>query len=178
LSANENRSRGARTPELAAFWAILVLGTAADQLSKIAAWRYLAGREGPYVVIPGVLEFTLRTNRGGPFSLLSDRPMLLTAFSVVALILIVGFVHLGRGITRWQVAALGLVGAGAVGNLVDRFFFGEVRDFVDLVCIKWPIDWAVFNLADVFITVGAAILVVAVLFQRERPAAAPQGRRS
>jgi signal peptidase II len=167
LSAKESRSRGASRVELAAFWAILVLGAAADQITKALAWRMLADRVEPCVVITGVLEFTLQTNRGGPFGLMSGQPMLLAAFSLVAMLAIVGFVHLGRGMTRWQVAALGFVGAGAVGNLIDRFVFGVVRDFIDLVCIQWPVDWAVFNLADVFITVGAAVLIVAVLFQRE-----------
>ena len=63
---------------------------------------------------------------------------------------------------------LGMVLAGALGNLYDRIFLGGVRDFINFHFITWP----AFNVADVCISVGCCLLVLMMLFERRRTEAA------
>ncbi len=65
------------------------------------------------------------------------------------------------GKKRPSVFALGLIAGGALGNLADRLRFGNVVDFLDFYI--GPYHWPAFNVADVAVTVGAALLLVAVL---------------
>ena len=62
----------------------------------------------------------------------------------------------------WVAAAIGLVIGGAIGNVIDRFRYGAVEDFLDFHAFGY--HWPAFNVADIAITVGAAILVLDSLF--------------
>ena len=56
--------------------------------------------------------------------------------------------------------------SGAIGNFIDRIFRGEVVDMFDFVIFGW--DFAVFNVADIFLTVGVGLLAIDVLFFSEK----------
>ena len=166
-----------RVKSHALFWAALSGGVAADLLSKHFVFRWL--RELPDNVCdvwPGVFRLSLRMNTGGPFSLLRGHRHLLLTLAVIALGVVV-YLYLGaarRGASLCLVS-LALVAAGAVGNnLVDRFVFGYVRDFLDVRLINYP----VFNVADILITVGAGLLIIDLLRGRKplatEPARAPE----
>ena len=68
--------------------------------------------------------------------------------------------------TAWPVVlSLGLVVGGAIGNLIDRVLIGSVTDFLDFALISFP----VFNIADMALVTGTALLVLLMLFAPEEP---------
>jgi len=138
---------------------LLVAGlVAADLATKALAQKHLGGVSGrSLVVIPGVLSFTYRENSGGPFSLLagSQWSWVLGPLAALATVAVVWWLLSSAGRSRFELAACAAIVAGALGNLIDRFRFQAVRDFINLTCIHWP----VFNLADAFICIGVALLL-------------------
>ena len=132
-----------------------------DQLVK--AWVVadikprLESGEGPIVLLGGLVKFTYLENTGAAFSMGSGYTWI---FSTVAVIVAIVIVRTSRrlGSTAWAVALGGLLG-GLLGNLTDRLTrppspgMGYVVDFISLP------NFAVFNIADMFIT-GSAVLMV------------------
>lgn len=107
-------------------------------------------------------------------------PGLLTAFTVVAVVGIALYLLIPRHPSLWVSLPLAMILGGAVGNLWDRFAFGEVRDFIDVwprfFASGWLHHWPTFNLADSAIVAGVATLIFHALFlakKEERAAAAP-----
>jgi signal peptidase II len=118
---------------------------------------------GPLDFIPVVGEafrISFVLNTGAAFGLLPGYQPIFIATSLVVLIVVGAYWRRARP-TAWPVViALGLVAGGAVGNLIDRAFVGRVTDFLDAAIIDFP----VFNVADMAIIGGTAILVVWLLF--------------
>ena len=81
-------------------------------------------------------------------------------------------VWMWRETAKADLAALGLVLGGALGNIIDRIRFGYVVDYADLHFGEWR-PFLVFNVADAAITVGVVILLLRALLVRDKPAAAP-----
>lgn len=121
-----------------------------DQLTKFISTRHLFVNQS-YPVIKNVFHLTLVHNRGAAFGVLKNQVPFFIAASVFAVALIFFTLKDSRGKKLFR-ASLGLILAGALGNLVDRLFFGYVIDFLDFRV------WPVFNIADSAITVGAALL--------------------
>ena len=147
------------------FTLLILLGLAVDLVSKWLAFRALDPTE-EYPVIPGVLVLEHAENHGAAFSMLAGHSVLLIAITSVA---IAGIIWLYASTYKkahpLAVAAMGLLLIGAIGNLVDRILFGYVRDFIDFVP---PIPiigrWAVFNVADIAITVGVILYALVECF--------------
>ncbi|HEX4783956.1 MAG TPA: signal peptidase II [Candidatus Sulfotelmatobacter sp.] len=123
-------------------------------------------------IIPGFFRLTHTENTGAAFSLFADSPshwktMLLIGFSVVAMIVVSAMLwKQTRALTITSIA-LSLILGGAVGNLWDRIASGRVVDFL-LFYVK-QYQWPVFNLADSSIVVGAALLVIDILWGKPAP---------
>ena len=83
------------------------------------------------------------------------------------------FVWLLRERRGFDIAALGLILGGALGNILDRFRYGYVIDYADLHFGEWQ-PFLIFNLADAAISIGVVIILARALFMREKPPA-PQG---
>lgn len=117
------------------------------------------GLGGSMDLIPGILRITYHTNSGGAFSMLDDYTMILT---IVSAVVIVGIIVLIIA-TKWSgfgKFSLALILGGAVGNLIDRLVLKYVVDmFYPLF-----VNFAIFNVADVFITIGAILFVLFILF--------------
>lgn len=139
----------ARPWVLAGALAALVL--AADQVAKAAVEANLV--PGELVEVLGPLELTLTHNRGVAFGLAGGAGLGLIAVTLVALGLIVYLFARDPG-RRGMWLATGLVAGGALGNLADRVFAGEVTDYIAVG------SWPPFNLADVAITCGVALLAL------------------
>ena len=120
---------------------------------------------------PFGLDLTMVWNRGVTFGLFSGdgawNHVILGAIAAA----IAGFLlrWLAKAENRLTALALGAVVGGAVGNVIDRFRFGAVVDFVDTHAWGW--HWYVFNVADAAIVCGVAALVADALF---RPKAGPK----
>jgi signal peptidase II len=137
---------------------------AADQVTKALILKHLwPGRL--VEVIPGVLNFTLSQNTGGVFGMLSDKRLLFTILSVIAIALLCYLFTRLAGKPGASLAAASIF-AGAVGNLADRFRHGYVVDFVDLHAGSW--HWYIFNIADAAITLGAISLFILTFLDERR----------
>jgi signal peptidase II len=131
-----------------------------DQLTKIIVVKNLALNQS-IPVIKGVFNISLVYNRGAAFGLLKNQLPLFIATAVLSIILIVRALNSKKQrLNRLYSVSLCLILAGAVGNLIDRMFFGYVIDFLDFHV------WPVFNVADSAITVGAIILGITILRKR------------
>jgi len=114
-------------------------------------------------LIPHVLHLTYVRNEGAAFGLFPGRQPVFIVTSFLVLFVIAAFWRRTRP-AQWPVViALGLVAAGAVGNLIDRVVLGYVTDFFEFGFIEFP----VFNVADSCIVVGVAILMFWILFGPE-----------
>lgn len=136
--------------------AILLAVTLLDQLSKLVARAWL-NPEQPLPLIPGVFQLTLAQNTGAAFSMLRHEPGLLTVVAGVIFLLLLAYAFSRREFIRFELPAIALILGGALGNLLDRFLYGQVTDFLDVVAIHYPI----FNLADTAICYGVALMLVA-----------------
>ena len=141
-----------------------------DQLSKLWVISRLApGESRP--VLPGLLYLTRLHNPGAAFGLFAYHQELLAAGA--ALVLLVAWWR-RRDIQRLPAGmrlGIGLGLGGAVGNLIDRVARGTVVDFIDVLVLP------VFNVADIAIVAGAAILIWYVLFSRDAAANPREDRR-
>jgi signal peptidase II len=151
-------------------FAVAAAALVLDQLTKAWVESALAGRP-PIRVIPGVLSLTYTTNSGGAFGLGRSAPWLFAGATIAVSTAIV--VASTRPTTRLTAFALGLVLGGALGNLADRALNGPalrggVTDFIDLHV------WPVFNVADSAVVIGAILLALSSLGEREEDAPAPQ----
>ncbi len=133
--------------------------------------RLVAARISMYAhvqVIPGFFRLTHTENTGAAFSLFADSPAhwktaLLIGFSLVAMIIVAALLwKQSRALTITGIA-LSLILGGAAGNLWDRVMSGRVVDFL-LFYVK-SYQWPVFNLADSSIVIGAALLIIEILFR-------------
>ena len=139
-------------------------GTVLDQLSKVAMIHQLRlGQVQP--ALPGLLQWRLVENTGAAFSLFHGGVLWLGLISLL----------ISLGLTFWllrhpprrrlNAVAYGLLLTGALGNGLDRWFRGAVVDWIELV----PINFPVFNLADVAINVAVALLLLDALLQSRKP---------
>ena len=143
--------------EAAAFAALLAI----DLITKSAAVSALKG-QAPIPIIDGVLELRYVQNTGAAFSLLENAQWLFVAVASIVLVCIV-ILMLRIPQTRHYLplhVLLTLISAGAAGNLVDRITLNYVRDFIYIVLIDFPI----FNVADMYVTVSTVLLMIYILF--------------
>lgn len=137
--------------------ALILLALVLDQVIKAAVEAYLPLHE-PVHVIP-MLALYRTHNLGVAFSMLSGMDGWFIVGMRLAIVTLVLWLWRNTGLTR-QFAHLGyaLIIAGALGNLVDRFVYGHVIDYVLFYTETW--SFAVFNLADSLITIGAGAVIL------------------
>lgn len=134
------------------FWITVIVIIIADQLSKVWLAGQLALNESR-PLIDGFLNLVYVLNRGAAFGILQGKSwlfMIMAAFIVGAMIYY-NFCYSPR---HWGQYAMGLIVGGTIGNVIDRFYLGAVRDFFS---IGW---FPVFNIADMAITTGGALVVL------------------
>jgi signal peptidase II len=154
------RSLGAGRAQWIALLLVACAAVMADQFTKQVVGRTLALGESVDIVGPFSIHHV--QNTGIAFGLFASRTSLVIAVTAVAVGLMLWF--FARSARRHPVlpVALGLVLGGSIANLIDRVRLGHVTDFLDLVA------WPAFNLADMFIVVGVAVLFGALVLA-ERP---------
>lgn len=133
---------------------------AVDQWTKALAAAQLT--DVVDVLIPGWLELRYVTNDGMALSMLSGARWLFVVVGVLFVALVIWAVakkHITKKPELWCIAA---ITGGAIGNLIDRVATGKV---IDMICVPW---FSTFNVADIFITVPAVLLILYILiFDRE-----------
>lgn len=132
-----------------------------DQVTKILALQNLKG-QNPVTLIPDVFQLFYVENRGAAFGILQNRQwifLIITVIVLAALIWALPKIPQERHFLPLTLC-LSFVGAGAVGNMIDRIFRGYVVDFFYFKLIDFP----VFNVADIYVTTAAIILIVLIVF--------------
>ena len=132
-----------------------------DQWTKGLAVTHLKGQE-PFVLWEGVFELSYLENRGAAFGMFQGQKVMFLLCTVLILGLVVFYYQrLPEGRRFYPIRLVGiLLVAGAIGNLIDRTVNSYVVDFFYFKLIDFP----VFNVADCYVTVGAALLAVLILF--------------
>lgn len=138
-------------PDRALITAVLVV--AVDQATKWLAFHELS--PGESVEVLPILSFGQTRNDGIAFGVFAGRPAIVFTLMAIALAVLLAFYLRNRDRSGLWLAT-GLLLGGAIGNAIDRISLGYVRDFIELP------HFPSFNVADIAITVGVIVLVLAV----------------
>lgn len=146
------------------FWIAALTAFFLDQLTKYWILQSFQLRQ-TQPLIAGVFHFTYVRNYGAAFSILDGQVESLRWLSLIVSLALMALALFGPELSFWDRLGYGFILGGAMGNGIDRFVLGYVVDFLDFRLINFP----VFNLADVFINVGIACLILGS-FQKSPPA--------
>lgn len=109
--------------------------------------------------IPNLVSLTYLQNRGAAFSMLQDQQWLFAVITLVVMVGAIWYLHKPMEDSLWLVFGLTLIIAGGLGNFIDRMSQGFVVDMFHLDFI----NFAIFNVADSYLTVGVIVLLIAML---------------
>ena len=139
---------------------LIIAIVAFDQITKILATEFLMPI-GSIGFIPGIMDLKYVLNDGAAFSMMSGSRWLLVGITTVSLIAVIYIVLFKKDkLKKYEYLSLVLIIGGGIGNLIDRVLYGHVVDFFDTTFI----DFAVFNVADCFVCIGLALLIITVVF--------------
>ena len=144
-------------------WYILITAAVVilDHVTKWLAVESIRGKPD-VVLINGVFRLTYCENTGMAFSLFSENTLVLAIITLIALLALAAYtLSLKQKKLNIQTIGMMFILGGGIGNLVDRFFSGYVVDFFDF----YLINFAVFNVADTFVTVGAGLFILSLITQ-------------
>ena len=158
MTDNKTISVRARIAAFASAAAVIL----ADQLTKLAAVKDLGRLGNSRTVIPGVLDFTYVENSGATAGILADHRWIFMVVSAIVIAAVVIYIALGKPGSRFTAISLALITGGGIGNMIDRVARGSVVDFIDVTLVDFFPFNTVFNVADMFVCVGCAILIIAV----------------
>ncbi len=128
-----------------------------DLCMKEYLYNLLANTEtGNMTLIEGFLDLTYSVNTGAGFGLFKDNTLGLIIVTAVVIAAVFVYLNVFHTDSEWMRMALVVISAGGLGNLVDRIALGYVRDFFEFTFF----DFAIFNVADAFVTIGAVWLVI------------------
>ena len=143
-------------------WIVVIVASVfADQLTKQLVVNFL-DKEEPFYVIKDVFRFSYVENRGAAFGMLDDHRWVFMIVSTVAIVGIIFYMWKFCRDSKLLCLGLSLIVGGGIGNMIDRIFLGYVIDFLDFCAFPNLWMW-VFNVADAFVCIGAAIVVLSLL---------------
>ena len=117
-------------------------------------------------VIPGVFDITYIINDGAAWGILGGKQFLLSAFTVIVIAALIVYVVKKRAaMPRLELYSIAMIVGGGVGNLIGRVFDGYVVDFINVKAISFL---NIFNIADIGITAGCFLLIIALLVAPSR----------
>ena len=138
--------------------AIVVVGI--DQLTKFLVYGTVAKS-----IVGNFLWFESTLNTGVAFSMFEGKSILFFVVAIIASVVMIYFIcskkFLGQISDK---ISLGLILGGTISNAIDRFVFGGVRDFIYLKFM----NFAIFNIADIAITIGAILFCISIIFLRDK----------
>lgn len=143
---------------------IIVVLTAADQLIKLAVTNNLALNCQPIEVIKlgdfKIFSLTHIRNTGAAWSMMSGKTWFLVGLPIIVCIVAVIYMYKIRKGSKLELVSLAMILAGGIGNLIDRIRLKEVVDYIKFE----PIDFPVFNFADICIVIGGILFVICFCF--------------
>ena len=142
-----------------------------DQITKIWADTTLAMYE--QIPITGFFNITKAYNYGAAFSFLDNeggwQRWFFTLISLVVSIVLCVWLYRMKRAEKWLSLSIALILGGAVGNLIDRAWYGYVVDFIQ---VYWKTSYfPSFNIADAAISCGTVLLLGLTLFQKDESTA-------
>lgn len=134
-----------------------------DQISKYFAKLYLSDTPDGVSVINGVFSFVYKPNTGISFSMLEGRMAIIIIITGVILAIMTYVLAITPKVVYFApfLITLSVVYAGALGNMIDRIFRGYVIDFINPDFI----NFAIFNIADIFVCIGLFVMIILVFFR-------------
>lgn len=139
---------------------MIILIAAFDQLTKYFALVYLKNKPA-VTFIPGIVQFRYAENTGMAFSLLSGARWIFILLTAAVCILALWYLFSDKCTSLWAYWSIGVIVSGGIGNLIDRIKLSYVIDFIEPVFI----DFAIFNIADSAVSLGAASLVIYFVYE-------------
>lgn len=144
------------------FLVVATLSVVLDRVTKLAFQDVPEGQITENVV-PGLLRFDCVHNTGAAWGMFGDWTNIFVLIALVVCVCIVFFIFTkSKDFDPITVLSLGFLFAGALSNAIDRVIYGYVVDFLEVTFIDFP----VFNVADISITLGVILLLVSVFFPR------------
>lgn len=134
----------------------------ADIITKqLAVTNMSVGSTVP--LIENVFHLTYVRNTGAAFSILSGQKIFLILLPIVIIAVILVYIAVKKPKNKLLLVSFSMIISGGIGNLIDRISLGYVIDFFDFRLINFP----VFNVADIWVTLGGALFVILLLFSKE-----------
>jgi signal peptidase II len=135
-----------------------------DQWTKWLVVKKMELRES-IPLINDFLFLTSHRNKGAAFGILQGQMWL---FFIITVVVVVGIVYYMKTYRENKPLgiALGLILGGAIGNLIDRVWRGEVVDFIDVLIINY--DFPIFNVADSALVIGVGLIFILTLFEGKK----------
>ena len=138
--------------------ALVTLGL--DQLTK-----FLIYGSASRSIIGNLLWFESTLNTGVAFSMFEGKSVLFFVIAMIASLVMIYFICSKKWLKiNLEKLSIGLILGGTISNAIDRLIFGGVRDFIYLKFM----NFAIFNVADMAITIGAVLFCVAIIFLRDK----------
>lgn len=141
---------------------IIILGIVLDQVSKWLCVKYLKPK-GSIPFIPKLINLTYCENTGAAFSMFSapNQRWIFMVISTIAIVLMIYMLYSFKE-KKYTLMVIGLsmMISGGVGNMIDRFRLGYVVDMIDVSPL---FSFAIFNVADCFVCVGAGVMLLAFI---------------
>lgn len=138
---------------------MMVLIIAFDQITKALAVTYLKGKP-PVTFIPKVVQFNYAENTGMAFSLFDGARWIFIVLTVLVCGIGIWYLFSNRCRHLWAYWSIGVIISGGIGNLIDRTLNAYVIDFIEPTFI----NFAVFNIADSAVTLGAVSFVMYMIY--------------
>lgn len=114
---------------------------------------------GAVPCIDGLFHLTYIENRGAAFGMLANSRWIFMVVSIAAIAAMIVYMIVKKPQNIWVKTSIAMLVGGGVGNMIDRVRLGYVVDFIEVEFV----DFAVFNVADSFVTVACGILIVYVI---------------
>ena len=150
---------------------IIAVGILLDQLSKWLVVEFLK----PIDDVPlwdGVFHLNYHENTGAAFGMLSDSRWVFMVVSTIAIIALSFYLFSGKVTTTLSGISIALIISGGIANMIDRIALGYVVDFLYFKLI----NFAIFNVADSFVCVGAGLLVLSLILEIAAESKANRGK--
>lgn len=142
-------------------WSLIAaFAVVSDQISKLIVVKNLKPI-GTKSFIDGIIGFSYTENTGAAFGMMKGMRIVFIAVSFIAIFLIAFWLIRKRAsIPTLAGISLSMIVGGGIGNQIDRIVNGYVVDFIEFQFV----DFAIFNVADCFVTVGVILTVIDILF--------------
>ncbi len=152
---------GIKRRDFIASFSIIAAAVVIDQLTKLLAVKFLKPIP-THPILESVLHLTYHENKGAAWGMLADHRWVFMVISTIAILAIIAYLIWSRKKKESLLfrISLSFFAGGGIGNMIDRVILGYVIDFFRFDFFEFPI----FNVADSFITIGAALMVLNLIF--------------